>query len=92
MSKKTIMVEPLPGGFKYGFPKELPKEAIEYYGTNDYGINAKFDITGWFEKNGYPLEQYKKYKWWVVDSFDPDIHGGGVESFGSYYPGGCAQE
>ncbi len=26
------------------------------------------------------------------DKFDPDVHGGGVEDFSSYYPGGRAQE
>lgn len=83
---KLIMVEPLPNGSEYGFPKKLPQTAIIHYGSNDYGISEDFDIVKWFEKQGYPLKQYQKYKWWVINDYDPDVHGGGVEDFGTYKP------
>ena len=90
---KKIIIDTIPSGLKYGFPKELPQNAVIHYGSNDYGIREDFDVVKWIEKQGYPLDIYRKYTWRTKDYFDPDIHGGGVESFGTYYyPGSDPQQ
>lgn len=45
---KVLMIDP-PGGWKYGFPKVLPKEA--------QGRNLD-----WLVENGYPAEEIEKMK------------------------------
>lgn len=44
--EKNLIIDP-PGGWKYGFPKPLPK-----------GVE---DVNKWLVENGYPEEEIKKY-------------------------------
>ena len=61
----------LPDGWKYGFPKELPKDAVMYYGGNDYGVKKEFSVTGWAISEGYPKEKIDSlgehfyYRQWI---------------------------
>ena len=50
------MIDP-PSGWKYGFPKALPSEAVIYYGGSDYGVKESFNINGWMIQEGYPKEE-----------------------------------
>lgn len=83
---KNLMIDPTPAGWAYGFPKALPKNAVGGTG-NDLYILADFDLTKWIVEQGYPEENFQYYKTWVEPKdlgnpdYDPDIHGGGVESF-----------
>jgi hypothetical protein len=45
------MIDP-PSGWKYGFPKALPSEAVIYYGGSDYGVKKsgeQFWCKHWIE-------------------------------------------
>ena len=54
------MIDP-PSGWKYGFPKALPSEAVIYYGGSDYGVKEDFNLKRWFIEGGYPEKE--------IDSF-----------------------
>jgi hypothetical protein len=53
------MVDP-PSGWKYGFPKALPEEAIMGYGGNDYRVKDTFNINEWLVQEGYSKEEIEK--------------------------------
>lgn len=94
MSKKyVLMFEPLPGGFKYGFPRAIPEHGV-LGKDHDLFVSPKFDLAEFAATHGYPIEHLGKWKTWVeqVDvDYDFDTYQGGVESFG-VYPGSCSQE
>ena len=50
------MVDP-PSGWKYGFPKALPEEAVIHYGGDDYGVKDTFNLMEWFINEGYPKDE-----------------------------------
>lgn len=50
-----FMIDP-PVGYRYGFPKALPEEAVIHYGGSDYGIRKGFDFDGWLRAEGYPVD------------------------------------
>jgi len=98
MRKYKVQVDVQPNGLLYGFPMTLPEEAITGIELEDIKVKDNFDLKQFIFDNGYPEELYRKHRTFIIpigepeDKYDPDVHGGGVESFGSYYPGGCAQE
>ena len=55
---KVLMCDP-PSGWKYGFPKPLPNEAVLEVNQN-IGISDKFDVMVWLVENGYPQEEIDK--------------------------------
>lgn len=68
---KTLMIDPTPAGWAYGFPKALPEEAVIHYGGEwDYGIKKDFDLVKWVVEQGYPEEQFQYYKTWVEEKPD----------------------
>ena len=83
MSEKqyTLMIDPTPSGWAYGFPKALPKEAVGGTGY-DLFIVTSFDLTKWVVEQGYPEEHFQHYRLFVQE----------VEYFDEYYqPGGDCQ-
>lgn len=83
---KRLMIDPTPAGWKYGFPKALPEEAVVHYGGEwDYGIKDDFNLKEWVAEQGYPKSEFKFYKTWVEPKHpdNPDFdRDGGVEYFG----------
>ena len=64
MDKKfELMIEPLPGGFKYGFPRALPEEAVMGKGA-DLWVNPSFDLVKWISSFGFPEDGIYKWKYW----------------------------
>ena len=63
MSKYQLMFEPLPGGWKYGFPRALPEEAVLGKGA-DLWINPAFDIIKYVAGFGFPADELHKWKLW----------------------------
>ena len=49
-----------PSGWKYGFPKALPDEAILEVNQNT-GISDTFDTKAWLIQNGYPQREIDLY-------------------------------
>ena len=83
MSEKhyTLMIDPTPQGWVYGFPKALPKEAVGGKGA-DLFIVTSFDLTKWVVEQGYPEEAFQHYRLFVQE----------VEYFDEYYqPAGDVQ-
>jgi len=62
-AKYELMFEPLPGGFKYGFPRALPKDAVMGKGS-DLWINPSFNIIEWVAAFGFPEDGLYKWKTW----------------------------
>jgi hypothetical protein len=66
MNDKTTMIDP-PSGWKYGFPKKLPKDV------------EPIDANKWLVENGYPQEEIDKYgdfffcRYWVIDSEENEL-------------------
>ena len=54
------MIDP-PSGWKYGFPKALPEEAVVYKGDAKYVVKEDFNLKRWFIEGGYPAKE--------IDSF-----------------------
>lgn len=50
-----LMCDP-PAGWKYGFPKPLPDEAVVEVNEN-IGVSDTFDTKAWLVENGYPQEE-----------------------------------
>lgn len=63
MKKYQLMFEPLPGGWKYGFPRALPKEAVMGKGA-DLWINPAFDIIEYVAGFSFPADDLHKWKVW----------------------------
>jgi len=68
------MIDP-PSGWKYGFPKELPQEAVMFYGGDDYGLKETFNLMEWFVQEGYPKEEIEKCgeQFWCRHWIEKDI-------------------
>ena len=58
-----LMFEPLPGGWKYGFPRALPKEAV-INEDDKLQLDPKFDIIEWVSSFGFPQDAIHKWKVW----------------------------
>lgn len=73
MSEKqyTLVIDPTPQGWAYGFPKSLPKEAVGGTGA-DLFVYESFDLTKWVVSQGYPEEAFQHYRLFVqeVEYFD----------------------
>jgi hypothetical protein len=70
---KVLMIDPTPAGWAYGFPKQLPDEAVVHYGGEwDYGLKPDFDLAKWVVEQGYPEEHFQYYSMWVKDILDDD--------------------
>lgn len=73
MTNKVLMYDP-PSGWKYGFPKPLPRWATIHYGGDDYGVSENFDIIEWILQEGYPQSEIDSCgdqfycKWWVENA------------------------
>ena len=83
LKKYKLMIDPTPAGYKYGFPKPLPQEAIAGSGC-DLFIVTGFDLTKWVVKQGYPEESFRHYRFWPEEIVDEDKYpneDSGVESF-----------
>lgn len=70
----SLMIDPTPQGWAYGFPKTLPKEAVGGTG-HDLFILTSFDLTKWVVEQGYPEENFQHYRLFVQE----------VEYFDEYY-------
>jgi len=90
-----LMFEPLPGGWKYGFPRALPEEAVMGKGA-DLQINPDFDTVKWVASFGFPEGQIYKWKTWPEKIKDEAAEKMGDLKFttaGDYiYPGSDCQQ
>jgi len=90
-----LMFEPLPGGWKYGFPRALPQEAVMGKGA-DLWINPGFDTVKWVASFGFPEDQIYKWKTWPEKIKDEAAEKMGDLKFttaGDYiYPGSDCQQ
>lgn len=90
-----LMIEPLPGGWKYGFPRELPTEAVMGKGS-DLWINPSFDLVEWVSGFGFPEDGLYKWKTWPEKIEDEAAEKMGDLKFTTaadyIYPGSDCQE
>ncbi len=56
-----VFLDVSPDGKHYGFPKELPKEIINWYGGEDYGLKPEW--RKWATAQGYPGVDGKNVQW-----------------------------
>ena len=55
-------------GAEYGFPKILPREAVE--GTGDaLVVKESFDLMGWIVEQGCPKEEVESYEVYLKNIF-----------------------
>ena len=72
MTNKVIVYDP-PSGWKYGFPKAIPRCYTIHYGGNDYGVSENFNVIEWLLQQGYPQSEidacgdYFYCKWYTAD-------------------------
>src|SRR6056300_833340 len=96
-AKYQLMIDPTPMGWKYGFQKALPDEAVMCGGkAYDLYVNPSFDLVEWIVNEGYPEDlvgYWRQYPREIIDEAAEKMGDLKFTTAGDYiYPGSDCQE